>query len=374
MSKKIFFVTGTRADYGKIKSIILSLEKKYEVYIFVTGMHLLKEYGNTYIIIERECRNSKIIKFKNQFKNEGLEKIISKTIIGISKNIKKIKPDLVFIHGDRVETFAAATAASVNNFLVAHIEGGELSGTIDEHLRHAISKLSHIHFVSNQSAKKRLKYMGENPSNIFVVGSPDYDIMKNEYLPKLEEVKNKYDIQFKEYAILIYHSVTTDLKNLLMKTNILFKAIEQSKLNYLIIYPNNDPGSKSIIELINKYFKKKRNYKILRSMRFEYFLRVLKDSSFIIGNSSAGIREAPFFGVQTIDIGDRQYSRAKLKSVVNSNFNKKKILNLIKLNKNNKFKKILYFGDGKSSNKIVKILKKKIFWQTPIQKKFKSID
>ena len=98
MSKKFFFVTGTRADYGKIKSIILSLEKKYEVYIFVTGMHLLKEYGNTYIIIERECRNSKIIKFNNQFKNEGLEKIISKTIIGISKNIKKIKPDLVFIH------------------------------------------------------------------------------------------------------------------------------------------------------------------------------------------------------------------------------------------------------------------------------------
>jgi UDP-N-acetylglucosamine 2-epimerase (hydrolysing) len=109
-------------------------------------------------------------------------------------------------------------------------------------------------------------------------------------------------------------------------------------------------------------------------MRFEYFLRVLKDSSFIIGNSSAGIREAPFFGIQTIDIGDRQYSRAKLKSVVNSNFNKKKILNLIKLNKNNKFRKILHFGDGKSSNKIVKILKNKFFWQTPIQKKFKSID
>jgi UDP-N-acetylglucosamine 2-epimerase (hydrolysing) len=256
MSKKIFFVTGTRADYGKIKSIILSLEKKYEVYIFVTGMHLLREYGSTHIIIERECRNSKIIKFKNQFKNEGLEKIISKTIIGISKNIKKIKPDLIFIHGDRVETFAAATAASVNNFLVAHIEGGELSGTIDEHLRHAISKLSHIHFVSNQEAKKRLKYMGESPSNIFVVGSPDYDIMKNEYLPKFEEVKNKYEIQFKEYAILIYHSVTTDLKNLSMKTNILFKAIEQSKLKYLIIYPNNDPGSELIIKLINKYFKK----------------------------------------------------------------------------------------------------------------------
>ena len=323
MSKKIFFVTGTRADYGKIKSIIQSLEKKYEVFIFVTGMHLLKKYGNTYIIIERECKNSKIIKFSNQNGNEDLDQIISKTIFGVSKTIKKINPDLVIVHGDRVESFATATAASVNNFLVAHIEGGELSGTIDEHLRHAISKLSHIHFVSNTKAKKRLKLMGEIPSNVYITGSPDYDIMKSNFLPKLNVVKEKYNINFDRFAILIYHSVTTDLKNLYNNAKVLFQSVSKSKINYIIIFPNNDPGSNIIIDLIQKYFTKSKSFKVLRSMRFEYFLITLKNSLFIIGNSSAGIKEAPFFGTQTINIGTRQNNRAKLKSIINVK-NKKK--------------------------------------------------
>ncbi len=374
MSKKIFFVTGTRADYGKIKSIIQSLEKKYEVFIFVTGMHLLKKYGNTYIIIERECKNSKIIKFSNQNGNEDLDQIISKTIFGVSKTIKKINPDLVIVHGDRVESFATATAASVNNFLVAHIEGGELSGTIDEHLRHAISKLSHIHFVSNTKAKKRLKLMGEIPSNVYITGSPDYDIMKSNFLPKLNVVKEKYNINFDRFAILIYHSVTTDLKNLYNNAKVLFQSVSKSKINYIIIFPNNDPGSNIIIDLIQKYFTKSKSFKVLRSMRFEYFLITLKNSLFIIGNSSAGIKEAPFFGTQTINIGTRQNNRAKLKSIINVKNKKNEILKAIEKVKSKKFRKTFHFGYGNSSEKIQKILSKKNFWKTPIQKNFNSID
>lgn len=374
MKKKIFFVTGTRADYGKIKSIIQSLENKFKVYIFITGMHLMSKYGNTYEQIKNECTKSTIIKFRNQTGHQMLDKIISNTIGGISKHLKKVKPNLVFVHGDRVEAFASATAASVNNFLVAHIEGGELSGTIDEHLRHAISKLSHIHFVSNQEAKKRLISMGEKKNNIFKVGTPDYDLMKSKFLPRLEEAKKRYSIKFIDYSIVIYHSVTTDVKNLKSYTKILFKSLLKSKLNYVVILPNNDPGSDIIIKLIDRYFKKNKKFRILKSMRFEHFLTTLKNSEFIIGNSSAGIREAPFFGIPTINIGDRQYNRAKLKSIQNIHHEYQKILKSIILVKNKKYKKTFHFGVGDSSKKIVKILSKKKFWMTPIQKKFTSID
>ena len=374
MSKKIFFVTGTRADYGKIKSIIHSLEKHFKVYIFVTGMHLMSKYGSTHQIISKECKNSKIIKFKNQTGHQMLDQIISTTIKGISKNLKKINPDLVFIHGDRVEAFAAATAASVNNFLVAHIEGGELSGTIDEHLRHAISKLSHIHFVSNNEAKRRLIFMGEKKNSVFTVGTPDYDIMKSKEIPSIYEVKKRYGIKFKKFAILIYHSVTTDIKNLKKYSSILNQSLVKSNLQYLVIYPNNDPGSDIILNSIFKNFKNNKNFRIIRSMRFEFFLSALKNSSFIIGNSSAGIREAPFYGIPTINIGDRQLNRANLKSISNIGYNSKKILKNINFLNNKKFKKTIHFGNGNSSNKIVKILSKKHFWMTPIQKKFTSID
>jgi UDP-N-acetylglucosamine 2-epimerase (hydrolysing) len=349
MSKKIFFVTGTRADYGKIKSIIHSLEKNFKIYIFVTGMHLMSKYGSTYQIISKECKNSKIIKFKNQTGHQMLDQIISTTINGISKSLKKIKPDLVVVHGDRVEAFAAATAASVNNFLVAHIEGGELSGTIDEHLRHAISKLSHIHLVSNNEAKRRLTLMGEKKNNIFTVGTPDYDIMKSNDLPKISDVKKRYGIKFNNFAISIYHSVTTDLKNLKKYSSIFSRTLIKSDLKYLVIFPNNDPGSHIILNSIFKNFKKNQNFRIIRSMRFEYFLSALKNSRFIIGNSSAGIREAPFFGIPTLNIGDRQLNRAKLKSIINLTHDFKKILKAINLSKNKKFNKSFHFGCGNSS-------------------------
>ncbi len=372
--KKIFFVTGTRADYGKIKPIIQILEKTFNVYIFVTGMHLLSKYGSTHIIISKECKNSKIIKFRNQTGHQSQEKIISNTINGFTIHLKKINPDLVIVHGDRIEAFAASIASSINNFLVGHIEGGEISGTIDEHLRHAISKLSHVHFVSNIQAKKRLIKMGEIKKLIFVVGSPDIDVMASKKLPSISIVKKRYGISFSNFGISIYHPVTTDLKNLKVNSNIYFDTLIKSKNNYLIIYPNNDPGSDLILRIIKNKIIKNKRFKVLKSMRFEYFLTVLKYCKFIIGNSSAGIREAPFYGVPTINIGDRQYNRANLKSVKNINYSKSKILKEIFKVPEKRFVKELFFGTGNSSSKINKILNNKNFWNIPIQKKYYSED
>ena len=179
MIKKIVFITGTRADYGKIKSLIDELEydPNYEVYIFVTGMHLQKKYGYTYEEIASK-NYSNLYTFINTKNESSMDITLASTIDGFSNYIKNVvNPDLIIVHGDRLESLACAIVGSFNNILVAHIEGGELSGTIDESIRHSISKLSHVHFVTSDKAKKRLLQLGENSKNIHVIGSPDIDLM-----------------------------------------------------------------------------------------------------------------------------------------------------------------------------------------------------
>ena len=194
--KKIVFLTGTRADYGKIKSIIqkLSRNKKYKINIFVTGMHLRAKYGLTYKEIYKDFKkfkNISIFKKSNFISSQAGEMILSKTVNIFSKYIEKIKPDLIVVHGDRLEALAGSIVGTFKKFIVAHIEGGEVSGTTDEHLRHSISKLSHVHFVANKKAKKLLVQMGEDRKNIYITGSPDLDLMSSNKLPKIEDVKKR---------------------------------------------------------------------------------------------------------------------------------------------------------------------------------------
>jgi UDP-N-acetylglucosamine 2-epimerase (hydrolysing) len=369
--KKIVFVSGTRADYGKIKSIIQLIQKKnyFKSFLFVTGMHNLKLFGSTYDeILKDNIKNTYI--FNNQISND-MDLILAKTIHGFNNYIKKIKPDLIVVHGDRLETLACAISANFNLIKVAHIEGGELTGTIDEIIRHSVSKLSQVHFVTNLTAKRRLVQMGEIEKNIFIIGSPDIDVVIKKKLPKKSELELKYNILFEKYAICIFHPVVTDQRNILKQAQILFNSIKESKKNFVIIYPNNDSGYKIILRKILK-LKNLKNIKILPSMRFEYYLSLLKNSNFIIGNSSSGIVEAPYYGVPTLNLGNRQYKRAKLKSVIDVKFNQKSILNKINsfFKKKYRFKKIFYFGKGNSDKKFVHILKKRYFWNIANQKIF----
>ena len=172
MKKKILIVTASRADYGKLKNVILNLQKdkNFSTCVFVTGMHNLKLYGRTVgEIVSDDIKGVKT--FNNQIFSKSKKKtdlILAKTIKGFNSVLFNFKPNLVIIHGDRIESLACSISCILNNFLIAHIEGGEVSGTVDEMMRHAVSKLSHIHFVTNQKAKKRLLQMGENKKNIFV--------------------------------------------------------------------------------------------------------------------------------------------------------------------------------------------------------------
>jgi UDP-N-acetylglucosamine 2-epimerase (hydrolysing) len=371
--KKILFVTSTRADYGKLKSLIIKTQKnkKFLSKVFVTGMHNLKLYGAT--IGELKLDKIKGLHVhKNQNKFSKMDEILINTITGFSPVLKKFKPDLVVIHGDRTEPLACALSALLNNFNVAHIEGGEVSGTVDEMLRHAISKISHIHLVSNKIAKKRLIQMGENKKNIFIVGSPDVDMILGEDLPNLNQVKKRYEISFSNYAIGILHPITTNLNNLKKETKIFFNSLIKSGLNYILIYPNNDHGSDIILKEMSKY-KSYKKFRIFPSIRFEYYLTLLKNSRFIIGNSSSGIIEAPYYGVSTINIGDRQKNRLKSKLIRSVNFVEKSILQSIKFSKDRKINKRKFFGDGKSAGKIIKLFLSSKIWNISNQKNFIDI-
>ena len=369
--KKIVFLTGTRADYGKLKPLITAAIKnsKFKVIILVTGMHLQKKFGSTYLQIINDFKKSKIYKVNNHINNVQMDDILANTLKKVGKTIKKIKPDLVIIHGDRVETLATTITCNLNNILTCHIEGGEVSGTVDESIRHSTTKLAHAHFVSNSKAKKILIRMGELKKNIYVIGSPEVDIMLSKNLPSKNDLKKRYNIKFKDFAIFLFHPVTTlDKKEINKQCKILKKVIQDCNKNFIVILPNNDTFSEIIHEFISN-LKNLDNVRVLPSLRFEYFLTLLKNSQFILGNSSSGIREAPVYGIKTINLGTRQKNRSDNKNIINLNFNYKKILNEINKAKTVTQKKF-NFGHGNTAKNFIKVLKKKSFWLTDKQKNF----
>tara|TARA_B100000902_G_scaffold384206_1_gene424065 strand:- start:1065 stop:2210 length:1146 start_codon:yes stop_codon:yes gene_type:complete len=375
--KSILFITGTRADYGKIKSLIFELQntKSFKTQLIITGMHNLKKYGNTkHEMFKDGVKNCHI--FNNITKNSSMDLILAKTIKGLNKFISKNHIDLIVVHGDRVESLAGAICGCLNNIKVAHLEGGEISGTVDEILRHSISKLSHLHFVTNEIAKNRLLQMGEDRNSIFVIGSPDVDIILNKKLININLVKKKYNINFENYGICIFHPVTTELSKIEYQINSLFKSLIKSKFNYVVILPNNDTGSEIISNKI-LYYKKMKNvkFKIMRSMRFEYYLSLLKHSNFIVGNSSSGVMEAPYYGVPTIDLGSRQKNRAKINSIFSvNNFQKLDFFINKFQSKKFRFKPLRYFGEGNSHSKFLNILKRNKIWISKNQKQFIQLE
>lgn len=371
--KKIVFLTGTRADFGKIKSLISIADgsSNFEVHVFVTGMHLQKEYGYTLIEIER-CNFKNVHTFENHTHETTMDLTLAKTIEGLSAYCKKAQPDLILVHGDRVETLAGAIVGSLNNILVAHIEGGELSGTVDELIRHSVSKLSHIHFVSNEEAAKRLVQMGEMETSIFTIGSPDIDIMFSDDLPNLATVKKYYEIDFQCFAIVLFHPVTTEANEMKHYAENFVAALQNDTHNYVVIYPNNDLGSQFII---NEYLKLKDNkrFRIFPSLRFEYFLTLLKNAQFILGNSSAGIREAPYYGIPIINIGSRQQNRAVNADIINVDYNKESILEALKSIDSHKVQRSdSTFGDGNSTQLFVKAIENNDIWRINHQKQFRD--
>jgi UDP-N-acetylglucosamine 2-epimerase (hydrolysing) len=372
--RKVLFVTATRADFGKLKPLIAQVKAapEFEYAIFATGMHLLARYGFTINEI-RKSGYERVFSFINQDAsvNSQMDLALAHTIQGLGHYIREFPPDLIVVHGDRIEALASAIVGALNNVLVAHIEGGELSGTVDELLRHSISKLSHVHFVANDEARLRLIQMGEAPETVIVIGSPDIDVMLSRDLPSLAEVRRKYEIPFADYGVLLYHPVTTEPQLTQSHAEQVVDALAAAEMNFVAIHPNNDSGAEQIIDVLMRLRDHPR-FRILPSLRFEYFLTLLKHARVIAGNSSAGIREAPVYGTPTINIGNRQLNRFRHVSILDVPPERQAILDaLARLPR--PLAPSLHFGRGGSARRFMRHLRAPAFWRTPRQKQFQDI-
>ncbi|HET9406070.1 MAG TPA: UDP-N-acetylglucosamine 2-epimerase [Candidatus Sulfotelmatobacter sp.] len=370
LRRKILFLTATRADFGKLKSLIkaVSEAEDFEYSIFATGMHMLSRYGSTLQEIYKSGFHN-VYPYTNQdgSVNSQPDLVLANTVAGLGLHMRESRPDLLVVHGDRVEALAGAIVGALNNVRVAHIEGGEVSGTVDELLRHAVTKLSHLHFVANDEAGQRLRQMGEDRNSIFVIGSPDTDVMFSSTLPPLEQVRKHYEIPFERYGIFLYHPVTTEQSQLRQKAQEVMSALLESQLSFVVIQPNNDHGAEIILEEMERI--KTPRFRFIPSMRFEYFLVLMKNASVIVGNSSAGVREAPSYAVPTVNLGTRQHRRFSCASILNVEEDRQAILQAL-----NNLPRVLapvhHFGNGNCAGAFMEVLRNSDIWNLSTQKQF----
>lgn len=366
--RTILFLTGTRADFGKMKPLIRAVQRNPQLSfrIFVTGMHLMERYGSTVREIQREGF-SDLHLFMNQLEGEPMDLILSNTIAGLARYVHQDPPDLMVVHGDRIEALAGATVGALRGILTAHIEGGEHSGTVDGLIRHSITKLAHAHFVANQDAAQVLRQLGEDDASIFPIGSPDIDIMLSEHLPILEHTKARYEINYEDYGILLYHPVTSESAQTRAHAKAVVDAAIASQRNFVVVHPNNDKGCTEIFAEYQRFSGER--FRVFPSIRFEHFLTLLRHAKFILGNSSAGIREAPVYGTPAINVGTRQIGRFQSSNILDTEPEREDILSAINQAMNmERCPPQMHFGDGNSAERFGETLDRASFWRLPLQK------
>tara|TARA_X000000950_G_scaffold289351_1_gene412228 strand:- start:3156 stop:4319 length:1164 start_codon:yes stop_codon:yes gene_type:complete len=368
--KKIAVFSGSRSEYGLLKNLLnqIQFSKYLDLNLIVVGSHLAKNYGTTISEIKKDkIKISKIIKFKYE-KNMSGPKNISKNVLilisHLSIYLKRTLPDVLILVGDRYETFIAAVTAVILKIKIVHIHGGEIThGSKDDLYRHSISKMSDYHFVSTKFYKKRLKQLGENPSNIFNVGALCNDnIRKLEILDKTK-VERILKTKFYKHNILVsYHPETSSKKKNLSEINEFLRSLSNLKsYKFFFSAPNADENSEDIIKKIKLFCRKNKNTYYKTSYGNHLFLNLLIKCNLIIGNSSSGIIEAPLIGCRSINLGKRQLGRIKSNLTLNCNINSNQIIKNIKkiLNIGNRkinIKKNPYYGFN-VSNKIYLKLK-----------------
>jgi GDP/UDP-N,N'-diacetylbacillosamine 2-epimerase (hydrolysing) len=366
MKRKVCVVTGTRADYGIYLPILDKImnHSTLDLQLLVTGMHLSPFYGQTVkeIEIDQFPITAKVdILLQND--NEGaMARSIGIGILGMTQAFEDLKPDIVLVLGDRGEMLAASIAASHLNIVVAHIHGGEVSGSIDESVRHAITKLSHIHFPSTLKSAERIMRMGEDSWRVFQVGAPRIDTIKSANLPAIDQVFAKYEIPFdqKPYSMFVFHPVSTEVADVQSQIKECMEALKELNENFIVIMPNSDAGNQEITNAYKKYSRDEKFVFINNFSPLDY-LSVLKNASSLIGNSSSGIIEAASFQIPVLNIGERQRGREQSANVLNVSVDKGEIVRAFEEITSESCSLSLknvenIYGDGSSSDRIIKVL------------------
>jgi len=329
----------------------------------VIGICLLETHGKdiNYIRDDGFEINAEIPMFDEKGDDTGAEMVrsMSRVMFGLVNQLEKVKPDLVLSGFDIGGNFAVTIAAAHMNIPVAHIQGGEVTGSIDESIRHAMSKFAHIHLPATELSKQRLIRMGENPKSIFVVGCPSIDVLVNTPIKPKEEVEKSLNIDLSKHTILmIQHPVTTECMNSYDQIKETVEAVKAANVQCIVLLPNNDAGYSNIIEYI-----KSNDLKWFPSLPAELFVNLYRNVHALIGNSSSGIHETPTLKIPTINIGSRQLGRERAGNVIDVPHDKEKILEAInKALFDAEFRNYVRsiknpYGDGKSAEKIVRVLK-----------------
>ncbi len=369
MTRKLLFVTGTRADYGKLEPLAVAAQQAgFAINFFITGMHMMRRYGETRLEVKR-FPNAEFFEFVNQREGDAQDFILSKTILGFSDFVHEHTPDLVIIHGDRVEALAASIVCAMKYIPSAHIEGGEVSGTIDESIRHCNTKLCATHFVSSEAARARVLALGEAPDSVYNIGSPELDTHARPSGVTIEEVKARYAIPFDEFGIAVFHPVTSEADTIGAQAASLFGRLEASGKCFVVIAPNNDPGTEDIFAVLEKLPKDR--FRLIPSMRFNYFSELMKHAAVMVGNSSAGVREAPFLGLPSLDVGTRQQSRGEALSITAcSAFDTEVISEFLAFRWAQRQSVDRSFGRGDAASHFVEVLLRSEYWNRSLQKGF----
>ena len=376
---KISIITSGRADFGLLKNLIIKLKKsKFNCSLIATGTHFSKDYGYSYQeIVKNKIKIDKRINIKIETKSHsGISKIISEHIYQTSKILEKLKPNLIILLGDRHEILASAISAHIAGIPIAHIHGGELTnGAIDDAFRHSITKMSHFHFVSNITHKKRIIQLGESPNSIFVVGGMGVDNIKKTKIVHKKILEKILKIKFNTKNLLInFHPETLNQNRAKRQIKEILKALKKlNQTSFFFTMPGAEFENKFIIREIKKFIKKNKNSYYFKSLGSIKYFSLLNIVDAMIGNSSSGLLEMPSFKKATINLGNRQLGRLRGESVIDSKINEKKILSSIKKIYSAKFRQKLKkiknpYGNGGSSTKIVKILEKVNFNKSLIKK------
>lgn len=369
MTRKLLFITGTRADYGKLEPLAVAAQQAgFAISFFITGMHMMRRYGETRLEVKR-FPGAEFFEFVNQREGDAQEFILSKTLLGFSDFVHEHRPDLVVIHGDRVEALAASIVCAMKYIPSAHIEGGEVSGTIDESIRHCNTKLCATHFVSSDAARARVLALGEAPDSVYNIGSPELDTHARPSGVSIEEVKARYAIPFDDFGIAVFHPVTSEADTIGAQAASLFGRLEASGKCFVVIAPNNDPGTEDIFAVLDRLPRER--FRLIPSMRFNYFSELMKHAAVMVGNSSAGVREAPFLGLPSLDVGTRQTNRASGPSIsACSALDARTIDRFLADAWLKRLASNVTFGAGNAAEQFVHVLKTPSFWERTLQKAF----
>lgn len=379
MIKKILYISGTRADYGLMRSVLgrIDTDPDLELEIIATGMHMMPEFGNSVEEIAADGfsihRVPVICRDDNR---ESMAAFIGGLVTALAEKVQLIHPDLILLLGDRGEMLAGAIVGTYIGIPVAHIHGGEITSTVDEPVRHAITKLAHLHLPATQKSARRIIRMGEDPARIHIVGAPGLESILSGAYTSRDTLIKKYRIDTgRPLALVVQHPVSAEIDDAPAQMRSTLNAVTGCGCQALVVYPNADAGSRQMIRVIEQYVKEQPLIQAHRNLPHNDYLGLLKIASVLVGNSSSGIIEAPSFRLPVVNIGTRQEGRERAGNVIETSYSEQEISAAIrKALRDKRFLKAVRrsgnpYWTGDSSKKIVDVLKYTDFKKIGMQKK-----